>query len=747
MRGIVLFLVVILAFFSITMGQEPGAGYLHEKAKGLWDEDIDLENYRQGSLIIHSYTPSNCGYCLTECDFVRENYERNTERCGGHFLGLCLFNSQLDVYAYEKHSRIHSPVLTAPTTLLRYHGGYPGITAFKDSLPVHKGSIIPYEAVFDTLATALWPDDDVKLHPSSAYQLATRLIWGNNAELAVVVCADGDSACMDLNLAGLERVRKLNEERGSEYSPSYTVRFESNLSDEDLRKHLFYEGITDNFRFENLRGPHTPIQFSDGNILIGEFAFPVSQSGLHAIVPNPLNRSHYVILKLQGKNCPGRGPMPWLDYDIYGKSGDKSSEPLLYGIFAKEDTVWTYDPQSAKGTEAAKNFCKNGICPTPAIPADLSESLKRKPLPMNPPFITRTEAGRVWTIGDMACRLPSLAVDEGGTCWITWEESGDIFLESLNDSAAGAIVAIDDGSSDSYNPVMAIDGGTAWIFYLDNRTGFYRLYARSYDGRTVSPEIIMNDNEPLDAITPAVACNGQGSMALSWTEWKANERHLMWRRIDNRVPGKIKEAQILVPENKYINAWYASMVMDDDGQVHAAWNQHYPVTLGIYSGDMEHDAGAIIAGKGMGDYPSLTLAADGTLWATWESFPWDYVLEKKPQSIQAARFDASAKAWSLPYTVSQDGFALWNQTPQIASTADGRLWVVWSARREGTEPWCLYISHFENGAWSDQKMISTPDDNARAPKICAGKDNDLWIAWHSGIGDDMKIKVLHYQPQ
>jgi hypothetical protein len=189
------------------------------------------------------------------------------------------------------------------------------------------------------------------------------------------------------------------------------------------------------------------------------------------------------------------------------------------------------------------------------------------------------------------------------------------------------------------------------------------------------------------------------------------------------------------------------MVLGNDGRVHAAWNQHYPVTLGIYSGDMEHDAQAVIAGEGEGGYPTLALDSDGTLWATWESFPWDYVLHKTPQSIQAARFDASSETWSLPYTVSQDSFAIWNQTPQIASTAGGRLWVAWSARREGTDPWRIYISHFDDGVWSSQKLISSPDENARAPKICAGKNDDLWVAWHSGIGDDMKIKVLHYQPQ
>jgi hypothetical protein len=153
---------------------------------------------------------------------------------------------------------------------------------------------------------------------------------------------------------------------------------------------------------------------------------------------------------------------------------------------------------------------------------------------MNPPQMSQAEAGRVWTISGSACRLPSLTVDEHGTCWVTWEENGDIYMDALNDSTAGKIVTIDNRSSDSYNPVVAEDNGSVWIFYLDDRTGFYRLYGRSYDGRTVSSAVIMNDNNLTDAVTPAVACNDRGAMALSWSEWRANRRILMWRRIDNR---------------------------------------------------------------------------------------------------------------------------------------------------------------------------------------------------------------------
>ena len=57
MRAMVLFLATILVLSSVTAGQQPGVGYSHEKARGLWDEEIDFANYRQGPFLMHSYTP------------------------------------------------------------------------------------------------------------------------------------------------------------------------------------------------------------------------------------------------------------------------------------------------------------------------------------------------------------------------------------------------------------------------------------------------------------------------------------------------------------------------------------------------------------------------------------------------------------------------------------------------------------------------------------------------------------------
>jgi hypothetical protein len=739
---------LILLAVSVAGGQVNEQLQPYGPAVDLWGTKINLSDFQDDQVFIYTFTPSNCGYCLFEGDFVGDNYCRVAGEQGGNFFGLCVFNPQLDIYAFQKHFREEYPVLTAPVSLLsRYHGGYPGITAIADGRIIYIGSLTPYEGRFDSLMTAFWPDEHICLYPTGPRHTGTRFLWENNANQGVTVCPDGDWDCIKRHEASQAERRERFQQNDRVYHRSYSAIFESDLKPTDYQKTLLYKGWINQFTFAGFKGFTTPICITESQILIGEFAFNKDNIGFSVVMPNPHNRSRYIILHLRGKAASGRGAPNWLDYYFYQTDSTGKTQPLLCGYFEKNDTVWQYSRELAKGTEAAQKYCREGVCPAPAIPeARVKFADEQKP-PLSKPLVQQMEFGRLWTLGTSSCRLPSVMVDGKGVCRVAWEEQGDILLAQIDDTKIAEVINVDAGPSDSYNPVLAGDGNAVWIFYLDDRTRFYRLYARSYDGRAVSPAVMISANELLDAITPAVAYNNNGAMAVSWSNWKANQRYLMWREIINRVPGEIREAVTKTNADGYTNAWYSSMVMSDDGRTLTAWNQHYPVTLGVYAGDLMHVAQAVIAAAGNGGYPSLVFDAAGKLWAAWESFPWDFWLEDKPQSIQAARFDDKEQTWSLPYTVSEDTISLWNQTPQLAATDDGRLWVVWSGRFEGTKPWQLYISHFENEVWSAPMPISEPETEARAPRMCSGLNNDLWIGWHSGVGAEMKIKVLNYQPR
>ncbi len=48
-------------------------------AEDLWGNKINLSKYDKGVVLIHPFSPADCGYCLIDGEFVKENYFKNNE--------------------------------------------------------------------------------------------------------------------------------------------------------------------------------------------------------------------------------------------------------------------------------------------------------------------------------------------------------------------------------------------------------------------------------------------------------------------------------------------------------------------------------------------------------------------------------------------------------------------------------------------------------------------------------------------
>jgi hypothetical protein len=501
---------------------------------------------------------------------------------------------------------------------------------------------------------------------------------------------------------------------------------------------LQFTGRSERFGLRLFEGKDVPIKITPRNIQIGDYEFPKSDVRLSACFPNPFNPERYVVLDLWGDNVKSEVYENWVDYTISRDGPWGKGEILLHGFFDKKGRNWKFSDSLAYGPTLSKRFCKKGICALPNVRTAEPEKPNRKiPKPEN----RTTPKGELWTLGGSNCRFPSLLVDGEGICWVTWEEQGDIVLAQVNEKSNQKIIWVEDNTSDSFNPLLAMEGENLWIFYLNNQDGFYRLYGRYFDGGNLSEEFLFSQIGPFDVITPAVAFNDQGKMILAWSEWKANNKLLKYRIIEKRIPGEIQTAQVKNTDF----AWWPSLIMDKKGEVWGAWNQHYPDN-DVYAGDLVHEAEGITQEENpeewgdYGGYPSIIFDKDGKPWVFWESLMWNKW--RNPQYISGSYYNAQEKKWSLKYNLSSEKQTFFNQTPKAAVDPDGVIWVVWSGKKEDFDPWNIYVSRFNGDKWSEPEVISPKNENARAPAIFIDKNGDKWITWHSGIGSKMKVKVM-----
>lgn len=705
--------------------EEGGGSDLHGVAEDLWGNRIDLAECRSGVTLIQPVSPSNCGYCLVDGGFVEANYHERNRRRGGTSYLTALFNPQIDVQTWVKHFRAEeTPVLTAPLDLHRHHeNGFPWIAAFVDGERVYAGGLHPYEETVRRLAPLLWPGEETPVLPTGPMHMATRFVYENEGGLGVYVVPDGD---------GVEKER-MEERIASWRGEPLVVKEEGDLTDEDYRKNLLYRGRGERFRLDPLRAAEGPVRIEEEAVLIGPHRFLLGETAVAAAVPNPRNRERYLVLEL----TDGEGRLParvnYLDFAVA-----RGGETLLEGRFAARDGRWIFaDSLSRKGPGPEEP--RVGRCGIPAMGA--IPKGEGRPAPR----VRGERSG--WTLGGRGARFPSLAPRRGGGCWVAWEEGGDIDLVSVGGSGPGESYRVEEDGSDSFHPVVVEGAGDdLWIFYLNDRSGFYRLYGRRLGGAGLGPPVLVSAPGPFDAVTPTAAADGEGRIAVIWSEWRANFRYPKYRTIEEGVLGEVREGSTVPSGIDYVNAWSPSLAFGAGGDLWGAWNQHYPATLGVAAGE---PSGDVVSVTGVGErieeaenggYPSACVDGDGGRWVVWESFAWD-VLSGKPQRILASRYSEGGGGWTLAETVTPgDGVSL-RQTPKAVRGADGGLVVVWSERREGEEGWSIRAAHRTEAGWSVPARIAGPEENGRAPSIVAGEDG-LYAAWHAGRGEGMTVRVV-----
>ncbi len=700
-------------------------------AEDLWGNPIKISEIisNEKPTVIVPISTANCGYCLIDGFYVEKNYLENNHSFGGSSFHQCLFNPQLDIYTFQKHYRWKFSILTYPPALHQLHmNGFPALLAFQNSKKVIE--VFSNYTIMDSLSRQLWQNSR-QVTPTGPFHMAMRFIFENKMQAAVRVYPN--EVEIPDNIIKQQKKGK-----------SYTAKNLNQLTERDLKKHLFFFG---DFSFEEIarffEGQDMRVKFKNGKVQVGNYGFDSDSTGMQLIYPNPFNRSKYLVMKIRQGNILKK-PANYLDYIFFRTSGD-STTWLLYGHFDKSDSLhWKFSEGMAFSHLNKKLLCE-GKCeiPQPRLPA-------RRDTPAIRYSAVNDSFGQIYNFGSANCRFPDLITDPSGNVWASWEEDGDIHLAEITADDKIITRKIENTMADSYTPRLTFAGNKVWIFYLSRREHYYRLYARTFDGLRLSEEFLVSPQEPYDVITPAVVSGPGGKeITVAWSTWLANQRVLYYRRISGNIFSSIKRVDIC--DSKYIkdyfNAWYPSLSYDDAGNLWAAWNQHYPALYGVFGGKIDRKGTPITrSAKDMedweiGGYPCLF--SDGERkYIVWEGDGWDSY-RGKPQKIKFAAYDEKQEKWSLGEDISMEDQTFLNQTPYGIVGSDNTLWAVYSGRPKGKNTtWGIYLTYNKEGKWSAPVLVSPKDKNARAPKITVDKKDNLWLAWHSGIGLTMKITVL-----
>lgn len=726
-------LVLFLFFLAVTGSGIPQINPI-EHAEDNWGNPVYLaDSIKQKTTLISPFSTSRCGYCLQDGYFIEKNYNEANIANGGASFHMCLFNPQLDIYSFIKHFKYACPVLTYPPALNDIHAtGFPAVLAFKKGKQVF-GPDNFYRNYFDypKLRKELWTDAQ-KMVPVGNLQQAYKSIFENGHFDAIFVFPTG----FEISNEDIEDSRR---------ATSYICKNIDSLTFDDLQKNLMFSG---DFKANELvsffKGNAYPFEFSEKTIEIGDYKFPFDSVGLSAWITSPFNPEKYIVFRIWKKQKINM-VTNFMDFLIYSGTGPHEYKQLFYGNYDNSEGKNTVLSDMIFSDIVLNDYCKT-YCNAPQKSHNTDHADEYNSLPVNK---TSTDHGEIWTIGTAKCRFPDITGDKNNT-YVSFEENGDIILSRIRKDDTGNFI-VESNETDSYNPVVASDGQRIWVFYLNNRDSYYRLYARFLENDKLSDEILISEKGPYDVITINTASTNK-EISVIWCEWKANQRFLKIRTIKDGAMGEImqiKSLQSKEHKGDYSNAWYPSLCYLESGDLWGAWNQHYPSYLGVVGGKIGDELHSVtlsaenINDREVGGYPCIFSNNDKIKYVVYESDFWD-TYDNPAQTIRISLYNDEMQKWSVSSIISEQELTCLNQTPVGICDKDGNIVVIWSGRSKNPgSSWGIFYSIRKNGHWSKPELISEPGICSRHPRVYYDKDNNsIWVSWHSGIGDSMITKVL-----
>ena len=242
--------------------------------------------------------------------------------------------------------------------------------------------------------------------------------------------------------------------------------------------------------------------------------------------------------------------------------------------------------------------------------------------------------------------------------------------------AAGPVVQVTTDLGSDYDPsiVQAADG-TLWVVWYSRRSGNSDIwYKTSPDGGatwSAAAQLTTNTSSDYD---PAIAQAADGTLWAVWYSYRSGNADI----------------------------WYKT---SSDGG--ATWSAATQLTTDT---DRDYE-------------PAIAQATDGTLWVVWYSY------RSGNADIWGKYTTDDGATWSAAVQLTTDSNS--DYRPEITSTSDEKLWLVWySYRTHPSRVW--YMTSADNGAtWSPPAALGNDSSYVYDPTIAQTPDGTLWVGWHS----------------
>jgi hypothetical protein len=191
-----------------------------------------------------------------------------------------------------------------------------------------------------------------------------------------------------------------------------------------------------------------------------------------------------------------------------------------------------------------------------------------------------------------------------------------IWAQKYSGGSWGQPIAVTKAGGDLYRAAVAVDGtGRAWVFWSENRSGNFDVFARALDASGAKDQVQISKDAGSD-IDPVAATDANGKVWVAWQGWRDGRAAIFTAHQDGSgftSPEKIS--------NSSKNEWNPAIASDKTGRVSVAWDSYRNGNYDVYERTWSNSWGAevpIAATARYEAYPSIAYDPNGRLWIAYE---------------------------------------------------------------------------------------------------------------------------------
>jgi len=354
--------------------------------------------------------------------------------------------------------------------------------------------------------------------------------------------------------------------------------------------------------------------------------------------------------------------------------------------------------------------------------------------------------------------LPRAAVDDENRLWVVFTSNRDgnnnIYLRCPGAKETQKDIRVTESPADDYSPdIAAGPDGSLWTAWVSNQGKKYDIYMRRFkDGRWSQTVPITQSDD--DAFHPRIGVDDKGRVWVTYYKWssmgkRSRDRGIFARLYDGRSLSK--ELEVSPGEPRADDHTDPCIAVDSHGSAWIAWSCDYHPELCQTPEDA--DAPTIFAQKLAGGrklsapllvgtrgtavhavdlLPSIAVGPRGEVWCAW-----DATGHHKARCILVNQGQPGAMSFGRETHLSDDKEL--SSTPDICVDKSGTPHAVWRQCMDGH--WVLAGSHGPGGRWTGPVAWVSGQGDCRNPMLLTDRKDALWLVYEHQMDKDTEVLV------